>query len=141
MIINNINELKHFSEDLAKKTKPFTTYALIGDLAAGKTTFTKFFINFFLNNENVISPTFNIVKSYKIDKNDIDYINHFDVYRINNNEELLEIGFYDFIIDKKSVNIIEWADLIKDELPKNTIYIFFKKFIDDENKREITIYE
>ena len=105
MIINNINDTKSFAEDLAKNTKAGTTYGLIGNLAAGKTTFTKYFINYFIKNIEVISPTFNIVKTYNIDNSNIKYINHFDVYRLKNDDELIEIGFYDYISDQYSINI------------------------------------
>ena len=139
MIINNINDTKNFAENLAKNTTKGTTYGLIGDLASGKTTFTKFFINSFIKDINVISPTFNIVKSYSLSNNDIKQINHFDVYRLKNDDELIEIGFYDYINDNNSVNIIEWADLIKEKMPSNTIYIEFKHYDNDLNKREILI--
>ena len=139
MIINNINDTKSFAEDLAKNTNAGTTYGLIGDLAAGKTTFTKYFINYFIKNIEVISPTFNIVKTYNIDNSNIKYINHFDVYRLKNDDELIEIGFYDYISDQYSVNIVEWADMIKDKLPDNTIFIEFKYYNKDINKREILI--
>lgn len=138
MIINNLEDTKKFAINLANNTNPGTTYALIGDLASGKTTFTKYFINNFDNDAEVISPTFNIVKTYDINDNKINHINHFDVYRIKNEDELLEIGFYDYINDIKAINIIEWADLIYDKLPDNTIFIRFKN-LSDENKREITI--
>lgn len=139
MIINNINDTKSFAEDLAKNTKAGTTYGLIGNLAAGKTTFTKYFINYFIKNIEVISPTFNIVKTYNIDNSNIKYINHFDVYRLKNDDELIEIGFYDYISDQYSINIVEWADMIKDKLPDNTIFIEFKYYNNDINKREILI--
>ena len=139
MIINNINDTKSFAEDLAKNTKAGTTYGLTGNLAAGKTTFTKYFINYFIKNIEVISPTFNIVKTYNIDNSNIKYINHFDVYRLKNDDELIEIGFYDYISDQYSINIVEWADMIKDKLPDNTIFIEFKYYNNDINKREILI--
>ena len=139
MIINNINDTKSFAEDLAKNTNAGTTYGLIGDLAAGKTTFTKYFINYFIEDIEVISPTFNIVKTYNLDDANIKYINHFDVYRLKNDDELIEIGFYDYISDQYSVNIVEWADMIKDKLPDNTIFIEFKYYNKDINKREILI--
>ena len=139
MIINNINDTKSFAEDLAKNTKAGTTYGLIGNLATGKTTFTKYFINYFIKNIEVISPTFNIVKTYNIDNSNIKYINHFDVYRLKNDDELIEIGFYDYISDQYSINIVEWADMIKDKLPDNTIFIEFKYYNNDINKREILI--
>ncbi len=139
MIINNINDTKLLAEDLANKTTAGTTYGLIGDLAAGKTTFTKYFINYFIKDIEVISPTFNIVKTYNIDNNNIKYINHFDVYRLKDDDELIEIGFYDYISDPNSINIIEWADLIKDKLPDNTIYISFKYYNNKRDKREILI--
>ena len=139
-ILNNIDDTIDLAISFSKSINKPIVIALIGDLGSGKTFFTKEICKYFGVEDEVISPTFNIVKTYDITKNSkLKHINHFDVYRIKSEEELLDIGFDDYIYDQNSINIIEWADLILKSLPKNTIYIVFKKYIDDINKREVCI--
>ena len=139
-ILNNIDDTIDLAISFSKSINKPIVIALIGDLGSGKTFFTKEICKYFGVEDEVISPTFNIVKTYDITKNSqLKHINHFDVYRIKSEEELLDIGFDDYIYDQNSINIIEWADLILNSLPKNTIYIVFKKDIDDINKREVCI--
>lgn len=138
MILKNINDTEKFANEFAKKTKTGDIICLVGDLSAGKTTLTKFLISEFGVDEEVVSPTFNYVKEYKIkNKNKISKIYHFDVYRIKSTEELLEIGFYDYINDNNAVKIIEWADIIENEIPKNAKWVYIN--IINENEREIIV--
>ena len=139
-ILNNLDDTIEFAKSFCKNINKPVVLALIGDLGSGKTVFAKEVCKYFGVEEEVISPTFNIIKSYKINKNSkLKNINHFDVYRIKSEDELYDIGFDDYIYDDKSINIIEWADLIINSLPKNTIYIYFNKNLDDINKREVCI--
>ena len=138
MILKNINDTEKFAKELIDKLLPGDIICLVGDLSAGKTTLSKYIIKALGINDEVISPTFNYVKEYNIKNNDkIHKIYHFDVYRIKSTEELLEIGFYDYINDKNSIKIIEWADIIEDEIPKNAKWIYIN--IINENTREIII--
>lgn len=131
--ISNIQDMRSFAYDIAKNTKAGDIISLTGDLGAGKTIFTKYFAEGLGVIDQVTSPTFNIFKTYK-GKNFIIY--HFDVYRIKDISELTDIGFYEYINDDRSVKIIEWADLIKEEVP-DAIWIDIK--IIDNNEREIII--
>ena len=140
ILLNNINDTIEFAKSFCKKVNNHVVIALIGDLGSGKTVFTKEVCKFFGVKDDVISPTFNILKSYEIHNNSkLKYINHFDVYRIKSDEELVDIGFDDYIYDENSICIIEWADLIINSLPNDTIYIYFNKDINDINKREVYI--
>lgn len=104
---------------------------LEGDLGSGKTLFTKGFAQAMAVTEPVTSPTFNIIKEY--DSGELP-LYHMDVYRLDGNVENLGIEEY---YKKGGVVIIEWADTIRDYLPKNYLRIKFK--IIDENTRIITI--
>ncbi|MGN0973804.1 MAG: tRNA (adenosine(37)-N6)-threonylcarbamoyltransferase complex ATPase subunit type 1 TsaE [Bacilli bacterium] len=104
---------------------------LEGDLGSGKTLFTKGFAQAMAITEPVTSPTFNIIKEY--DSGELP-LYHMDVYRLDGNVENLGIEEY---YKKGGVVIIEWADTIRDYLPKNYLRIKFK--IIDENTRIITI--
>lgn len=122
-------------DELAKKLADFvsenTVIALIGDLGTGKTTFTKTFSKAFGVKETLKSPTFNYVLEYLSGRLPL---YHFDVYRLCEAEEIYEIGYQDYI-NNGGVAIIEWANIIEDELPKEYIKIAFEysnSGLDDE---------
>lgn len=79
---------------------------LEGDLGAGKTALTKYFVHYVSPESHVDSPTFNIVNSYNT-KNGV--IHHFDLYRLENASEIEDIGFWDYLDDGIAI-LIEWPD-------------------------------
>ena len=135
MILNNESDTIKFAKEYSNKIKSGDIICLVGDLGAGKTTFAKHFLYTLGVKDDIVSPTFNYVKEYNIENDNINKIYHFDVYRIKSNEQLQEIGFYDYIYDKNAISLIEWADNIIDEIPENAKWLKIR--IIDENKREI----
>ncbi|MCM8786242.1 MAG: tRNA (adenosine(37)-N6)-threonylcarbamoyltransferase complex ATPase subunit type 1 TsaE [Candidatus Omnitrophica bacterium] len=101
-----------------------------GELGSGKTTLIKGIVKNF-SKSRVFSPSFVIVNEYegKIP------VFHFDIYRIKGFDELIDIGWNDYI--NKGIILIEWVEKIKKDLPKNFIYVKIK--IVGENKRMIEI--
>ncbi len=96
------------------------TLGLIGELGTGKTFLTSK-IAAALGFSNIIcSPTFTILNQYRHPSDDY-YLNHFDMYRISEPDELEYIGYYDYIDNSNYINIIEWADKIEKQLPVNKI--------------------
>lgn len=95
---------------------------LDGDLGVGKTVFAKGFGAGLGIKRDIVSPTFNIVKSYEGERR----LHHFDVYRISDVTELDEIGFDEFLYDDAIV-LIEWSNLIKEALPENSIKVVIEK--------------
>ena len=86
----------------------------------------------------MLSPTFIIIKKFKLKKANFKHFFHIDCYRIEKPEELLEIGFKEIIANPKHIVSVEWADKIKNVLakqPNNVIWLNFK--IIGKNKREI----
>lgn len=104
---------------------------LTGDLGSGKTMFAKAFANAMNIDDNITSPTFNIIKEY--DSGDMKLF-HMDVYRLSEVKQDLGIPEY---FKKGGVTIIEWADLIPELLPKNRLEIKIR--ILEENTRQFTI--
>ena len=106
---------------------------LNGDLGAGKTTFTKGLAKALGITENVTSPTFTLMNIYTSGRITL---YHFDMYRIEDESEAQELGLDEFFYGN-GVCMIEWAENIKNMLPKNLITINITKL--GENEREIEI--
>ena len=103
---------------------------LNGDLGAGKTTFTKGLCKALGVTENVTSPTFTLMNIYKSGRLNL---YHFDMYRIEDESEALELGLDEFF-NSNGVCVIEWAENIRNMIPKNHITINITKL--GENSRE-----
>ena len=104
---------------------------LIGELGSGKTVFAKGVAGALGIEDKITSPTFNIIKEYNSGEMDL---YHMDVYRLEGDTSNLGLEEY---MNKGGITIIEWADLIKDELPEERVEIRFK--IAGEEKRILTI--
>ena len=100
--------------------------SLEGDLGAGKTTFTQGFGKFLGVKERIQSPTFVILKIYKINKksNFKNFI-HVDAHRLKS-KDFEAIGWKDFVKNKNNIILVEWGNKIKNILPKNSLRIIFK---------------
>jgi len=111
--------------------------ALVGDLGTGKTTFTKYLASDLDIKDAIISPTFIIHREYKIPKTDR-YLHHLDLYRIQSESELLEIGINDFI-KGKDIAVIEWADKFKNFINRQKgvkiVWLYFEHV--SENERNL----
>ena len=95
---------------MAEKAVPGDVIALLGDLGVGKTVFTKGFAAGLGIQEEISSPTFTILQLYEEGRLPL---YHFDVYRIGDPEEMMEVGWDDYIYGN-GVCLIEWANLIED---------------------------
>ncbi len=131
--LENENSTVKLGEIIADTIPQGIIIALIGELGSGKTTLSQSIIKNMMKIQDVSSPTFNIVNEYR-DKNQTIY--HFDFYRLEDESELFGIGFDDYLSDKKSIMLIEWADKFLDMLPKNYIEIVFHK---GEDYRDVEI--
>ncbi len=107
---------------------------LDGDLGAGKTTITQSIAKGLEINGYVTSPTFNIIKEYEGKLK----LFHMDVYRINDIEEMIDLGYEEYIYSD-GVCVIEWSANIKDILPQNRIDIKMLRDNGEENKRILYI--
>ena len=116
-----------------KRMKKAIVIALVGDLGGGKTTFLQGFAKGIKVKEKILSPTFVILKKFKIPKVKSQkskvkgqWFYHIDCYRIKKPKELMDLGFKEIISNPKNIVAIEWAEKIKKILPKNTIWIKFE---------------
>lgn len=107
---------KEYGYRLAEEAVPGQVIALIGDLGAGKTTLTKYIAEGLGVTEHVQSPTFTIVREYHSGRMPL---YHFDVYRINDPDEMFEIGYEEYFYGD-GLCVVEWADKIEELLPEGT---------------------
>lgn len=110
---------REYGHKLAKELKAGQVVALSGDLGVGKTTLTKSIAEGLNIVEPISSPTFTIIKEY--DSGDLP-LYHFDVYRIEDPEEMYNLGYEDYFYGN-GVSVVEWADKIDDLIPKDAIRI------------------
>ena len=98
---------------------------LAGDLGAGKTTLTRYWLQALGNIGAVKSPTYTLVEPYSIQQNDgtIKPVYHADLYRLQDPEELSFIGFDEYLDEPNALVIIEWASRADNYLPPPTIFI------------------
>ena len=108
---------------LAEESKKGDIYALTGDLGVGKTAFAKGFAAGLGISEPVVSPTFTILQIYESGKMPL---YHFDVYRIGDVSEMDEIGYEDCFWGE-GVSLVEWADIVSEIFPEETIKVSIKK--------------
>ena len=147
-IVNSTEETEQLAGEVAKKLKRGDVLALYGDLGAGKTTFTRFLVKALGFTGRVQSPTFVLARVYNLDLNNvsssgsgsrINRINHLDLYRLQNKEEVGGLGIKEYFDQPDSLTVIEWPEVAEDYLPENTVKIIFEDLGD--SKRKITILQ
>ncbi|NMD72860.1 tRNA (adenosine(37)-N6)-threonylcarbamoyltransferase complex ATPase subunit type 1 TsaE [Bacillus sp. DNRA2] len=119
-----------FAKRLAQKLQPGAVIALEGDLGAGKTTFTKGLAEGLGISRTVNSPTFTIIKEYQGRLP----LYHMDVYRVEDSYE--DLGFDEYF-EGSGVTVVEWAHLIKEQLPEDILTIYL--YHEDEQSRKIVL--
>lgn len=128
-------ETKALAQKFSKELEKGDVITLNGDLGAGKTAFTQGLAEGLGIKEYLNSPTFTIVNCYEGDLP----LYHFDVYRIEDEDEMYEIGYEEYIFGD-GISIIEWAEKIKEILPEKRYDITIERdFEQGENFRKITI--
>ena len=111
---------------------------LAGDLGAGKTTLTRYWLQALGNTGAVKSPTYTLVEPYSIKQNDgsIKPVYHADLYRLQDPEELSFIGFDEYLDEPNALVIIEWASRADSYLPPPTLFIDMTQANGDDNDKE-----
>ena len=123
LISDSEKETYEIGKKLGENAETSLVISLDGELGTGKTVFSKGFAKGLGVEEAVCSPTFTIVQEYSEGRLKL---NHFDVYRIEDEDEMFEIGFDEYI-HSDGVCLIEWGERIQGILPKDTVFITIEK--------------
>ena len=118
-VLKNTKDTLSLGKRIAKGLEPGAVIALTGPLGAGKTTLAQAIARGLCVTERMASPTFTIVQEYRSGRLPLF---HFDVYRVSDPDELFEIGFDEYL-HAGGVCLVEWADLIEDVMPEDTVWI------------------
>lgn len=136
IILNNETDTKAFAKQLADMNLTGSVW-LSGDLGAGKTTLTRYWLQAMGHTGAVKSPTYTLVEPYQIQtKTGIKPVYHADLYRLNDPEELDYIGFFEYFDEHDSLVIIEWASRAESNLPKPDYLIELTRQADDRRVLE-----
>ncbi|MCH1429216.1 MAG: tRNA (adenosine(37)-N6)-threonylcarbamoyltransferase complex ATPase subunit type 1 TsaE [Chlamydiales bacterium] len=135
-VSDSVQTTREIACQLAQECPLGTLITLNGDLGAGKTTFAKAFISSLLNIEEseVNSPTFTYLNSYSSEKTSL---HHFDLYRLNEQDEFLDLGLEEFFYEDESICLVEWAEKISTYLPLKRWDILIEH--QGHNKRKLVV--
>ncbi|PIR78640.1 MAG: tRNA (adenosine(37)-N6)-threonylcarbamoyltransferase complex ATPase subunit type 1 TsaE [Candidatus Magasanikbacteria bacterium CG10_big_fil_rev_8_21_14_0_10_36_16] len=137
---NTTEEMITIGEKIASKLTGGDVILLQGELGAGKTTMSKGIAKGLGISDDIVSPTFTLMNVYEIQnpKSKIQNLIHIDTYRLESEDNLIEIGVEDYLGQANIVTIIEWPEKIQELIKdKKTIEISIVK--QDDNSREISI--
>lgn len=136
-ISNRVEETIKIGDLLGRTLNSKIIIGIDGDMGCGKTHLIKGIAKGLNIENNITSPTFNLVNEYKGEKLDL---YHFDVYRINSLDDLFLIGFDEYLKDN-AITIIEWSSLVSEILPIDTNYIRLRKLNDNQRKIKFNFSE
>ena len=121
-IVNSLEETRQWAAEFAKTLSAPVVVALHGDLGMGKSEIARKIIQTLRGADTVVpSPTFTIVQSY-------DGISHFDLYRVEDESELTEIGLEHAMVN--DITLIEWPEIAQSMLPKDTMHLYISEYND-----------
>lgn len=125
IITKNSTETKKIAVKIGKRLQSGNILALEGDLGSGKTTFTQGLAKSLGVKTRVLSPTFTILRQYKISREKFKILNHLDCYRIAGASDLESLDITSLLSQPNSLTVIEWPERIIDLLPATTLKISF----------------
>ena len=130
-LLKTLEDLEQFGYKIGKALKGSELIGLSGDLGAGKTTMTKYIGKALSIKEEIISPTFNIVKVYDGDKR----LYHIDAYRLENlgYDPILD----DYLFDDDAIKVVEWFNYLDEEIFDKAIKIYIEVL--DDNSRMVKV--
>ena len=136
VITKSARGTQKLGERLSADLKSGSILVLYGELGSGKTTFIQGLARGLGIKKRIISPTFIFIRPYTLTPKPCT-LYHVDLYRIKKETEAHGLGLEELFADKSAIVVIEWADRIKEILPRERIDIYFNYL--DENRRKIVI--
>ena len=130
------NEAGVLAHSLAPNAANATLVTLSGELGAGKTTFAQAIARSLGVTDHVTSPTFVLAKAYELTGQPFERLIHIDAYRLTEQGGLRTIGFENFFKDPKNLMLLEWPEMVTEELPQPSARIMLDVL--DDGTRTIT---
>jgi tRNA threonylcarbamoyladenosine biosynthesis protein TsaE len=139
MVTKSAQETQRLGEKIANQLKGGEVLALSGELGGGKTTFLQGLAKGLGIKERILSPTFIMMRQYSVTdhRSRITDFYHVDLYRVESEKDIEGLGLEEIWGDPENIVTIEWAEKIKNILPKKRMEIFFEYL--EENERRITV--
>lgn len=134
---DSAEETKSLAYNLAKKYKNGAILALSGELGAGKTVFAQGLAAGLGITNQLISPTFILIRQYPLPHNPTKYLFHIDLYRLDNPSQINSLGLEEIWADPANIILIEWAEKLGPLLPKKAVVIKIEKI--NQDSRRITV--
>ena len=128
--------MQQFGEKLGAQLRGGEVFELIGDVGAGKTTFTRGLAKGLGVSEQVQSPTFTISREY--DGRDNLTLVHYDFYRLNE-AGIMAQELAETVANRQNITVIEWSGVASDSLPRERVVLRILPVAEDENAREVQI--
>ena len=132
-ISHNVKDTEKLALEIAKHLQPGDVILFYGDLGAGKTTFVKALAKGLSVTDLVHSPTFTLIHEHEGNL----MLYHIDLYRLDDYDQILNIGFEDYIYSQ-GVTCVEWSEKLGENLPRGAIIIKIENIGD--NEREFTLW-
>ena len=126
------SDTEKIGEEIASTLKSGDFVALFGEMGSGKTVFTRGFVRNLIPDARVSSPTYAVLNVYEGDKVTV---NHFDMYRVTSEDDLLSTGYEEVISD--GITVCEWPENIKEFLPDRYLKVVFSKGEDSRRFLEV----
>ena len=133
--VDSLSDLKTVAQFIAQLSNEYSHFCLEAEMGAGKTTLINQVCKELGVSEHTSSPTYSIVNEYKTDLGKSIY--HFDLYRLKNEEELLDIGIIE-ILESYELCFFEWPEKIQTFIPKPHFRLYIR--IESDLSREMTLY-
>lgn len=142
IITQSAEDTKRIASELLSRLRGVNVILLYGDLGSGKTTFSQGIGEALEISQRMISPTFLLVRKYDIPlkgkaNGSFQTLYHIDLYRIEGEDQLDELGIFDFIRDPGNLVVIEWAEKMGARIPLQRIDVKFEHL--EAQKREVSI--
>ncbi|MDE6153721.1 MAG: tRNA (adenosine(37)-N6)-threonylcarbamoyltransferase complex ATPase subunit type 1 TsaE [Muribaculaceae bacterium] len=135
--ISSLADLPRAAREFVEAMDDSTVFAFYGDMGAGKTTFINALCSELGVTEDVAnSPSFSIVNEYRSDTT-AELIYHFDLYRLNNLDEALDMGIEDYF-DSGALCLLEWPERVEELLPDDTVRV--KLLVNDDDTRTMQLF-